>query len=333
MKFDVIIGNPPYQLEDGGAGSSAIPLYNKFIEKSVELNPEYITMVIPSRWMKGGKGLKSFRESMMSDKRMKIIHDFSDAKRLFPTVNIDGGVNYFLWDSKYDGKVEYNYYDEDSDSIYSSRYLENGIIPIVIRDNRQIEIVKKTNSKRKFDSIVSSRNPFGFSSDLFNSPENYPDVSFSNENKKDCSLVYGVKGSKGGAKRIYKYVNNTSITKGKESVSKYKLLFSRAYTITATTPPEIILGNPGELCTETFLKIGDFNTESEMLNCLSYIETKFFRALLHYNRASFIMSKRVFSLIPLQDFSKSWTDEELYRKYKLTEAEIAYIEDNIEPMD
>lgn len=336
MKFDVIVGNPPYQLDDGGgSGDSAVPLYNKFIEKAIELNPKYLTMIVPSRWMKGGKGLDSFRNKMINDTRMKIMHDFQSSDNIFSDVQIDGGVCYFLWDSNYNDKVDYTYYGIDGISHNSTRLLKSNNSDTVIRDYRQHSIIKKVNEKDKdnifFDEIVSVPGPFGFRSFLFKSPERYPDVILNDEYKDGLSLIYGSSGHKGG-ERISKYINNSSIKRNFESVPKYKLFFPRAMGTNDTVPPKIIKGYPGSLCTETFLKIGDFDTEEEMLNCLSYIETKFFRALLYFNRASLVMASKIFSLIPLQDFSKIWTDEELYNKYELTKEDIGYIEDNIDPM-
>jgi len=333
MKFDVIIGNPPYQLSDGGHGDSAKPIYNEFIDKARELNPKYISMIVPSRWMKGGKGLSSFRKSMINDKRISHIIDYQEAKEVFPTVNLDGGVCYFLWDHKHDDKLSYVYNDIQGNSSTIKRYLKNKYSETVFRDFKQLSIIEKTNNSKKFSEIVSYRNPFGIGTDLFNNPEKYPEIKLKDVKDENYLLIFGVLGNKGGAKRVQKYIYNKNIKKGLSSINKYKLFYSKAYTITATVPPKVIKGHPGTVSTETFLKIGDFNTEDEMENCLSYMNTKFFRALLSFNRASFIMSKGVFELIPLQDFSKPWTDEELYKKYKLTQEEIDYIENNIDPMD
>lgn len=337
MKFDVIIGNPPYQLNDGGgSGDSSTPLYNKFVEKAKEMNPKYICMITPSRWMKGGKGLDKFRESMTSDKKIKIVHDFQEAKNVFPSVLIDGGVSYFLWDSDYSGEVNYTYNSINGESYNSTRPLKTKLTETIIRDYRQhsiIEKVTKEHSKKDFfNNMVSVPGPFGFRSFLFKSPERYSDVILKDEYAEGFSLISGSNGNKGG-KRVSKYINNESINRNKKSVFKYKLFFPRAIGTNETTISGIIEGPPNTLCTETFLKIGDFESEIEMNNCLSYIKTKFFRALFYFNRASLVTASKIFSLIPTQDFSKSWTDEELYKKYKLTQEEIDYIEDNIEPMD
>ena len=334
MKFDVIIGNPPYQISTGGGiSTNAIPLYHLFVEKAIELNPKYITMIIPSRWMKGGKGLIDFREKMMEDKRIKYINDYEVSTNLFPTLQIDGGVNYFLWDSLHNGKVEYNYTDNKGIHTMSKRLLKSNNYNKVFRDNRVLSIVSKVKSKITFDEIVgSSGGSFGFNTFLLSSPERYSGVSLSNYKKEGYSLVYGVVGKAGGAKRVSKYINNDSIPRGKESIDKYKLFFSKTFPAHLSIYPKLIKGKPGSISTATYMKIGDFETELEMNNCETYMETKFFRFLLQSNRSSFVATKGDFSLIPLQDFSKTWTDEELYKKYKLTEEEIAYIEDNISPM-
>lgn len=336
MKFDVIIGNPPYQLSDGGGASgSAVPLYNKFIESAISLNPEYISMIIPSRWMIGGKGLTKFRDKMISDRRIKRIVDYELASDVFSSQGFDGGVNYFLWDKNYNGKVHYSYQDKKGEVTISHRYLKNSLTDIVIRDVRRINIIEKSlkNKGKTFDSIVSSRSPFGYGSDFLNNPDKYNVKVYDSPDDKNSCRILGLLGSTGGGKRTYKYIDRKSISKNKKSVNKYKLFFSKAFNLRMTVPPEIVKGFPLDICTETFLKIGDFSTEEEMNNCLSYIETKFFRALFYYRRHSLNISKSSFDFIPLQDFSKPWTDEELYKKYKLTQEEIDYIEENIAPME
>ena len=335
VKFDVIIGNPPYQLNDGGgAETSSVPLYHKFVQFAKELNPSHISFIIPSRWMKGGKGLSNFREEMISEKRIKYMYDFENSQDLFPRIRVDGGICYFLWSKEYNGKVDYTYTSMKGAIDNSIRYLKNKYTENIIRDSKQELIISKVfkNSKSYFNEIVDPRNSFGLHSDLFNAPEKYSEIKVYNKNGDgDLISVHGVEG-KGGSKRVTKYIKRNSVKKGVKSIDLYKLYFSKAYGTEATIPPEIISGKPGNVATETFLKIGDFKTEKEMENCLSYIKTKFFRALLFYNRHSLNISRSSFELIPLQDFSKPWTDAELYKKYKLTTEEIAYIEENIEEM-
>lgn len=336
MKFDVIIGNPPYQLNTGGGVAQATPIYHKFVEKAVSMNPRYITMIIPSRWMKGGMGLKDFREKMISDKQIKNIVDYQVSGDIFPSVSIDGGICYFLRDRQHNGEVQYKYTDINGVETESLRLLKTNFYNKIIRDSRQLKIIEKVLSEaggKTFNLMVAPKEYFGLKTFVFNQPERYPLLNLRDTKNSDKDLmVYGITGIAGGSKRTIKYIDFKSITNGVSSIKKYKIFFGKAFDAKSTIPPNLIKGGPDTLCTETFLKIGDFNTEKEMENCITYMNTKFFRALFHFNRSSFISSGETFSLIPLQDFSKPWTDEELYKKYGLTEEEIAYIEDNIAPM-
>lgn len=326
VKFDVIIGNPPYQLEDGGAGTSAKPIYNLFVEKAIELEAKYVSMIIPSRWMNGGKGLQSFRETIINSNKVKIMYDFQNPMECFKSVKVDGGVCYFLYDKKHNGKTKYIFKDLRGNTHNSERFLKNNFTDGVIRDNRQESIIKKVlnSSKNMFSEIVSSRNPFGLNTDLFNVPDKYKNVIISNKKTEVSNVkVYGFS----DGKRVEKYVNRTSVLRGEESINKYKIFFSKAYSTDATIPPKAVEAYPGSASTDTFLKIGDFKSKEEMINCSNFIETKFFRGLLFFNRHSLSVSKSTFDLIPLLDFKKSYSDEELYKRYKLSSSEISYIED------
>lgn len=336
MKFDIVIGNPPYQVSDGGGtGDSAKPVYNDFIDAAKSMEPEILSMICPSRWMKGGKGLDTFRNQMMEDTHIKSIHDFENSAEFFPSVHIDGGVCYFLWCHNYDGKCNFYHKGLNGFENNSFRYLKNDVSDTVIRDFRQYSIIKKSKENITFSSIVYSRNPYGFYADFFNTPEKYPDIKQYDEcpKKGNYIKIYGVKGKKGGAKRVTTYIAKDTVCRNQSDISKYKLFFSKAYMATSTVPPEIIIGKPNEICTETFLQIGSFDTMQKANNALSYIKTKFFRALLFYNRHSLNISQESFSLIPLQDFTQSWTDEKLYKKYGLNKEEIDFIETMIKPME
>ena len=335
MKFDVIIGNPPYMLTDGGGtGDSAKPIYNLFVDMARELNPRYMSFVIPSRWMKGGKGLDQFRASMIEDTHIKFIHDYEDCRICFPNNTIDGGVCYFVWDSNYQGKVDYHYTSADGKEHVSSRYLKTNVSSTVIRDVRQLSILEKIHNKgyESFSKLVSYRNNYGFNSDFFNKQQNESDKNYAEQPFENSIKIYGIQGKKGGSKRVSGYIKNSMLKKDRESLDKYKLFFSKAYMTTATVPPEIISGGVNEICTETFLMIGPWDTKEEQQNCLNYIKTKFFRALLFYNRHSLNISKESFELIPLLDFSKTYTDSSLYELFGLNDEEIKFIEENIQEM-
>jgi len=214
----------------------------------------------------------------------------------------------------------------------------------LIRDSRQISIVDKAKrvSSISFDKIVSPRNPFGLYADLFNRPYNYPQIALKEFRFSNSLRLFGVKGIKGGAKRVIFFCNKDAVQKSVSSISRYKIFFSKAYMTTSTVPPELILGEPDDVCTETFLKIGDFSSMEEMNACEKYIKSKFFRALLFFNRSSLNISQGTFSLIPIQDFTSEsdidWSksvseiDRQLYAKYELTDEEIAFIESMIKPM-
>lgn len=334
LGFTVICGNPPYHLRDGGNDSSATPIYNEFVNKAIALNPHYLIMIIPSRWMQAGKGLDNFRKNMMDDLRISYLVDFADDSECFPaSVHVDGGVCYFLWNRDYKGQMHHVFHSNRHEVIETNRFLRSPLSDVVIRDYRQISILEKVRSfsEEVITSIVSSRKPFGVATDLFNNPSRYPDANMNKTFFANSVHIFGVKGHKGGAKRVDAYVDKDFIVDN-GTCDKYKLFFTTSYSSNAVIPPEPIRAFPGDVCTETFLTFGNFNTENEMNNCYDYIHTTFFRALLYFRRGSLRVTKSVFNYIPLQDFSKSWTDVELYAKYNFTKEEINFIESLIKPM-
>lgn len=321
MKFDVIIGNPPYQMKTGGAQAQATPLYNKFVLQALNLNPHYVIMITPSRWFSGGFGLDSFRSKMLHDKRIQEIHDFPNAKDCFSDVEIKGGVSYFLWNSKYQGLCTISTHTGERTISVKERPLLEKDCDIFIRDNEAIPILRKVQSfhEKTFDSIISCQRPFGL-------PTNFSDMS--DTKQEESFKVYA--NHKIGYLPIH-----YQISKNQELIHQWKLFTPKAIGsgMMATDQVKPILGEPNSLCTETYVAIGPFKTKEETENVCSYIKTRFFHFLLGLRKNTQDALSKVYRFVPLQDFSKPWTDAELYKKYNLTEKEIAFIEKMIHPME
>ena len=333
MRFDVIIGNPPYQLSDGGAQASSKPLYHLFVERAIRLNPRYLTMIIPARWYTGGKGLDEFRNRMLNDVRIKELHDFPNTDDCFPGVNIRGGVCYFLWDSSFNNK------DKKSkvvthigkESIESIRNIKYNNIDIFIRDARAISILEKVlpylNEVTSLMYYVSSRKPFGLSTDFFKKEE-YRD---SPDKIKDPIICYS-KGKKKG------YVDRSKILVHKDWIEKYKVMSPYANNIGTELSDDNLnayILEPNCVCTETYIIIGaDLNLDKiTSENLVNYLKTKFVRFLHSLAKSSQHATAKTYCFVPIQDFTKPWTDRELYEKYKLNKEEIEFIESTIKSME
>lgn len=348
VKIKAIVGNPPYQVNDGSGASddASNPVYQDFVNISKDINPRFISIIMPSKWMVGGKVvLKPFRLSMMSDKHLALMVDYENDREIFPSAHNDGGICYFLYDSEYDkdGYLRYILHLANGHILSSCRTLSDGNADIVIRDGRRLSIIEKVSyDKNRFKEIVSLTQPYGIRKDLFNSPERYPDAHLSDSPFNGSVKIYGVKGIKGGAKRTEGYITFNTITKNASTVDKYKLFFTTSYSTNATNPPQSIIGNRNEICTETFLLIGPFSTQEEQLNCKKFFDTNFFKILIFFGRGTMQVSRDVFRFIPMQDFTANsdidWSksvaeiDQQLYAKYKLSDKEIAFIESMIKPM-
>ncbi len=323
MKFDVIIGNPPYQLNVGIESKSfAISIYDKFVIQAKKLSPRYLTMIIPARWYAGGRGLDEFRDEMLSDKRIKTLVDYTDSIICFPNVEIKGGVCYFLWDKEHNGDCEIISYRKDIKFEPVRRsLLENGLNTF-IRYNEAIPILKKVISKKEksFSDLVSVQTPFGFISSF----RNFKQQPFNNSVKIFAQNTIG-------------YVDRKLIEKNIELVDKEKIFISKSYNAGENFPHQIInkpfIGGKNSCCTQTYIAIGDFKSKKETENALSYMQTRFFRFMVMLKKISQDAMRGVYALAPLQDFNEPWTDEKLYKKYGLTQEEINFIESMIRPME
>ena len=330
MKFDVIISNPPYQLSDGGGnGASAKPIYQLFVQNAQKLNPRYMTMIIPSRWFTGGKGLNEFRDNMLHDNRISVIHDYPEATDCFSGVQIKGGVCYFLWkrDSKGDCHV-YSHNGNNIDGPVIRPLLENDCNTF-IRYNEAISVLHKVMSykEQSMERIVSVRLPFG----LPNTYKGYKTKS------SESDLTIYVSGNDREVRGSTAYVPLSEINRGQKMIPWHKVFIAKAGSGSDTFPhpilPKPFYGSPGTVCNESYLVIGPFENERTCNNVISYIATKFFRFLVLLKKNSQNAAKAVYQLVPQQDFSKPWTDDELYAKYGISEEEISFIESMIRPID
>ena len=321
MNFDVIIGNPPYQLQTGGAQAQATPIYDKFVLQAKRLKPRYLSMIIPSRWFTGGMGLNRFRDEMLNDKSMRILVDFPNSTDCFPGVSIKGGVCFFLWDKYYSGLCQISTMENGKTISTSTRPLLEESADVFIRYNLGVSVVNKVKQTmpKPFVERVSSQKPFGLA------------TSFRGELKPSPNSITVYQTKSIG------YCSRSLIDRNHELIDTYKIFMSKGYGAGEDFPHQIlnkpILAGPGSCCTETYICIGPFSSENIARNVISYINTKFFRFLVLLQKNTQDALKRVYTFVPDQDFSKSWTDEELFAKYGLNGEEIAFIDSMIRPMD
>lgn len=319
MHFDVIVGNPPYSLKDGGNGASAAPVYQLFIQQAKKLKPRYMAFIIPSRWFAGGKGLDDFRDEMLHDRHIKKIVDYPDARDCFAGVEIKGGVSYFIWDRDYDGDCEISTIIGDEEWPSFKRRLDE--YETLIRWNDALPILHKIQMRHEetLDKVVSSRKPFGLAT-------NFRD--FNDINNPDKYKIY--------ANKDTGYVLKEKITKGKEFISKWKVLLPKANEGSGNIPNQVLtiptIAEPNSVCTETYIIVKSFNSEDEADNFAEYIETRFFRFLVFLKKVTQDTTAKVYSFVPDLPMDQEWTDEKLYERYDITPGEQEFIESMIKEM-
>lgn len=320
MKFDVIIGNPPYQLNDGGFGRSATPIYQKFVQQAKKLSPRFLIMIIPSRWFGGGKGLDVFRDEMLNDNRIRKIVDYENASECFPGIDLAGGVCYFLWERDSSGACEVVNVTNGNE-IISKRQLNE--FSILIRHGQALSIIRKVQSKKEItmNQQVSSRKPFGL-----------------------CTIIRPLK----TGDIILRWQNGegpfrkNDVKVGSEMIDKWKVITSYVGYDHAGNPgkdgrrrvfSKIDILPPGTICTETYLVVGSFEKQDCAMNLVNYMKTRFFRFLVSQFMFSHHITKDAYSFVPQLDMNIRWTDAVLYKRYGLTDEEISFIKSKIRPME
>lgn len=317
MKFDVIIGNPPYQLSDGGNKNSAKPIYHYFVQQAMKLKPRYLSMIIPARWYAGGKGLDDFRNMMLANRHIIKLIDYSNAKDCFPGISLGGGVCYFLWDRDHEADCEFT---NIHDGVDSTQMRNLGEFPVFVRYNEALSIIHKV--QKKADNFVSNvmggRNPFGF--------ESFARGEKRRKTPTDCTLYYS-----GGIG----YVPINTVSKARDLIGKYNVMISRATSEHSGEPDGNGMYNvlsvirvlkPNEVCTDSYLLAYSTDNETEANNFADYVRSKFFRFLVLQSVTSISLSKEKFGFVPMLDFSKKWTDKDLYSHFELSNEEIKFTE-------
>ncbi len=332
LKFDAVVGNPPYQLMGGSGGTNDAPIYQHFAELATELNPTYISLIIPSRWFSTGREnlLSNFRNAMLTDCHISKMVAYTDSRDIFPTVEVKGGLCYYLRDEKHLGDCEYSLV-KDGQRQTAGRNL--GDFDILIREPKLADIVKKVMMQVKpnetVDTIVSNDTPFGIPTNPHTSGKNSVTIYHTLSAEHDVSVLYLEKMT-----RTTAYVSRNSIKKNASDIDKHKVFIPEA---AGSGNDPYVVGKPeyapiGSVCSQTFLYV-PFETEQEARNFISYLRTKFFRVLVSACKISQHTPSKNYRFVPLQDFSKPWTDAELYEKYGLTDEEIAFIEATIKPIE
>jgi site-specific DNA-methyltransferase (adenine-specific) len=328
MKFDVVVGNPPYQMDADAEGQNVVPIYDSFVQEAVKLNPRYIAMIMPSRWLAGGKWLDAFRDQMLNDSRIRKMVDYPNAGELFPGVDIKGGVLYLLWDRDNPGSCSATTRRGDDVVGPIDRHLSQ--YDVFVRDARALPILEKVLGKKEasFSELVSTRDPFGPA--LSSNFTGYR----KNDKKKEGDLKLYM--NQGGS-RVTKWVGPELVTKNEALIKKWKVFIPNAGSDGGQKLPDVVLGTPlvaepGAVCTLTYLFIGPCSTKSEAVSIDSYVKTRFLRFLVSLRKLNQHTTRSSYTWVPQQTWDRTWTDAELYKKYGITKEEQAYIETMVKEM-
>jgi len=324
MQFDVIIGNPPYQMKGGAGGTSDSSIYQLFVEQAKHLEPKYLSMVIPSRWMAGGRGLDEFRLKMLGDGNIRNLTDYSDSSDAFPSVQIKGGICYFLWDSNHKGSCTVT---RVSNGEAHTQYNRNiGEFDVFVRDERGLSILHKVLQHKESSvmDMVSGDTPFGIATNFDDWTEK------SSSGRVPLHLI-----NKG--KRSIGFIKKSDIRKNAHLIDQWKVLVPKAYGAGESFPHQIlgkeILASCPSVCTQTYLVVSGFESEFEANSFASYYKTRFFRFLVSLRKITQDALKSTYTWVPKQSWDRVWTDEALYKKYGIDSSEIAFIDSMIRPMD
>ena len=335
VNFDIVVGNPPYQLKDGSGGTNDAPIYQHFVESAHAVNPKISTLIMPSKWFTSGREhlLGEFRQKMLNNRSIQNMVVYSDFRDIFPDVNIKGGLCYYQYNSNYSGDCSYKLIQGGKSSVCSRRLNEYDVL---IQNPTLAAIVKKISNFDNEDvgsvaSIISNDTPFGIPTNPATSKKNPYDVFNNASDDHNTQLFYLDK-----AKRKIAYINRNDVKKNAQDIDFHKVFIPAAYGAGEDFPHQIVgrpeYAEPNSVCSQTYL-YATFRSEEEAKNFISYLKTKVFRALVWACRIEQHLPNKTYRFVPLQDFSKPWTDADLYAKYELTEEEIAFIESMIKPME
>lgn len=324
MQFDVIIGNPPYQMTGGAGGTSDSSIYHLFVQQALKLEPRFVSMVLPSRWMAGGRGLDEFRAEMLNSGHVRALTDFPDSSTAFPGVQIKGGICYFLWNRDHRGTCDVTRISEGAEHFQKNRVL--GEFDVFIRDERALSILRKVMAEKEASILpmISGDTPFGIATNFDDWTEG------ASRGRIPLHLI-------NRGTRSVGYVKRASIKKNVEALDVWKVLVPKAYGAGETFPHQIlgreILASPPSACTQTYLVISPFESEAAARSFASYYRTRLFRFLVSLRKITQDALRSTYTWVPQQAWDKRWTDELLYEKYGIAQDEIAFIESMIRPMD